>query len=320
MMRSEFDFIQHIKKKYGLNHIGDDGAVLPKDAETDIVITSDMLVQDIDFRIDWTTPKTLGQKALAVSLSDVGAMGAIPKWAMLSIAVPDEIWKSTFLDEFYDGWHLEAGKFSVELVGGDVSKTPTGLVIDSTVWGEVPKGEAVFRSGAKPGHGIYVTGELGGAAAGLRLLEEGFRFSESNGARYNSLLLRQLQPFPHARTGAQIRSEFSPSAMIDLSDGLSSDLAHICRASGVGAVIDATKIPIHRKLKRIFRQHDEQLEMALNGGEDFELLFTVDEEKTSGKKLSQFFRIGEVATNVGTIELIDGGNTRVLEPEGYRHF
>lgn len=319
-MRSEFDFIQNIKQKYGLKHVGDDCAVLPKDEQTDMVVTADMLVEDIDFRLDWTTPKLLGQKTLAVSLSDIGAMGGVPRWAMISIAVPEARWRSSFLDEFYEGWHLEASKFSVELIGGDVSRTPATLSIDSVVGGEVPKGEAVLRSGAKPGDGIYVTGELGGAVAGLRLLEEGFRFPESNGPRYDSLLLRQLQPFPHVKNGAAIRSELSASSMIDLSDGLSSDLAHLCGASGVGAVIDATKIPIHRKLKRIFRRPDEQLEMALNGGEDFELLFTVDEKKVSAEKFSPFFRIGSVTANVGMIELIVGSKIQILEPKGYRHF
>ena len=319
-MRSEFDFIHHIKKKYGLSHIGDDCAVLPKDDQNDMVLTADMLVEDVDFRLDWTTPKLLGQKALAVSLSDVAAMGAEPKWAMISIAIPEDVWKSSFLDEFYEGWHLLASKFSVALVGGDISRTPAKIVIDSTVWGEVPRGRAVLRSGAKPGHGIYVTGELGGAAAGLRLLEEGFRFPELNTARYDALLLRQLNPFPHAKTGAEIRSRFSPSAMIDLSDGLSSDLAHICRASGVGAVIDAGKIPVHRKLKRIFRQPDEQLGMALNGGEDFELLFTVGDEKTSEAKTNGITRIGTITANAEKIELIVDGKSRGLKAKGFQHF
>ena len=101
MMRSEFEFIQHIKKTYALKHIGDDCAVLPKDDKTDMVITADLLVEDIDFRLDWTTAKFLGHKALAVSLSDIAAMGATPKWAMLSIGVPEKLWNSDFLDEFY---------------------------------------------------------------------------------------------------------------------------------------------------------------------------------------------------------------------------
>lgn len=319
-MRSEFEFIDHIKLKYALNRVGDDCAVLPKDNVADMVVTADMLVEDIDFRLDWTTPRFLGHKALAVSLSDIAAMGAEPKWAMLSMAVPEHLWSTEFLDEFYTGWHLMAQKYNVELVGGDISKIESKLVIDSTVGGELPKGTAVLRSGAKPGDGIFVTGELGGAAAGLRLLEDGLRYPAENGSRYDSFLLHQLTPHPHVVNGSLIRTELNASAMIDLSDGLSSDLAHICEASGVGARLYADSIPIHRKLKRIFVERDEQFDMALNGGEDFELLFTVDEKNISAEKLSRFHRIGEVTANVGVIELIVDGAVRRLEPKGYRHF
>lgn len=319
-MRSEFDFIQNIKQKYGLSYVGDDCAVLPKDAETDLVITADMLVEDIDFRLDWTNGKFLGQKALAVSLSDIAAMGAEPKWAMLSLAVPPYLWESPFLDEFYEGWHLEAAKFQVELIGGDISKIDSKLVIDSIVSGEVPTRCAVLRSGAKVGDGIYVTGELGGAAAGLSLLEDGLRYPSKNGPRFDSLLLRQLLPSPHVKTGIVLRNSYGITAMIDLSDGLLSDLAHICEASGIGAMLDAEKIPIHRKLRRIFSDPNEQMEMAINGGEDFELLFTVDEKNTSSEKLASFCRIGEITANVDVVELIVDGERRELEPKGYRHF
>ena len=149
-MRSEFDFIQNIKQEYGLEHVGDDCAVLPKDSETDMVVTADMLVEDIDFRLEWTTPEALGHKALAVSLSDVAAMGAEPKWAMLSLGVPEQLWSSSFLDQFYEGWHTLAERYGVELIGGDVSRVPSKLVIDSVVGGETPKGRAIRRSGARP--------------------------------------------------------------------------------------------------------------------------------------------------------------------------
>ena len=319
-MRSEFEFIDHIKLKYALNRVGDDCAVLPKDDVADMVVTADMLVEDIDFRLDWTTPEFLGHKALAVSLSDIAAMGATPRWAMLSLAVPEHLWNSDFFDEFYKGWNLIAQKYNVELVGGDISKIESKLVIDSTVGGELPKGTAVLRSGAKPGDGIFVTGELGGAAAGLRLLEDGVRYPAENGPSYDSLLLHQLNPHPRVENGSLIRTELNASAMIDLSDGLSSDLSHICEASAVGARLSADSIPIDRKLKRIFVERDEQFDMALNGGDDFELLFTVDEKNISAEKLSRFHRIGEVTANVGVIELIVDGAVRRLEPKGYRHF
>src|SRR5215203_7163777 len=127
-MRTEFEFIRNIKSKYGLQHLGDDCAVLPKDSKTDLVLTADLLVEDIDFRMDWAIPESLGHKALAVSLSDVAAMGGTPKWAMLSIGIPAAIWKGKFLDKFYTGWFKLAGEHKVELIGGDVSRSPDQIV------------------------------------------------------------------------------------------------------------------------------------------------------------------------------------------------
>src|SRR5690606_17411987 len=150
-------------------------AVLPFDGENDLLITSDLLAEDIDFRLDWTTPELLGHKALAVSLSDIAAMGGEPSWALLSIGVPENLWDGDFLDRFYEGWHFLAHQHGVELIGGDVSRVGDKLVIDSTVLGKVARGKAIPRSGAKVGDAIYVTGSLGGAAAGLRLLESGTR-------------------------------------------------------------------------------------------------------------------------------------------------
>ncbi len=316
-MRSEIEFIQHIKKKYGLHHIGDDCAVLPKDDKTDMVITADMLAEDIDFRLDWTTPEFLGHKALAVSLSDVAAMGAIPTWAMLSIGVPEKLWKSEFLDEFYDGWHKLAAEFGVELIGGDFSRTPDKLVIDSIVSGTVPKGKAILRSGAKPGDGIYVTGELGGAAAGLNLLFDGARYSENMSVAKRYLLKKQLAPTPKDGKDLQY-SEIT--SMIDISDGLSSDLSHLCLASGVGARIDKRSVLIDAHLDSLDLSTDKKLDLALNGGEDFELLFTVDEKKISPEFLTEFHRIGEVNANAGIIELTDEDKITILEPKGYQHF
>ncbi|MCC6329351.1 MAG: thiamine-phosphate kinase [Acidobacteria bacterium] len=317
-MRSEFEFIKRIKDTYGLGAVGDDCAVLPKDAEFDMVVTADMLVEDIDFRLEWTRAKFLGQKALAVSLSDVAAMGAEPKWAMLSIGVPERLWKSGFPDEFFDGYYRLSAKFSIEIVGGDVSRTTEKLVVDSIVAGDVPKGRAVLRSGAKPGDGIFVTGPLGGAAAGLVLLERGRRYSSTIPSWQKTLLLKQLQPLP-SPFGVELR-KMGATAMIDLSDGLSSDLAHLCEASRVGARISLENIPIERKISGLKLTDDEKFRLALSGGEDFELLFTIDPKKIPDDRNAQFHRIGTVTANPGIIELIAQDETTILEPKGYRHF
>src|SRR5215213_1659564 len=144
-MPSEFEFIRNIKEKYALRHVGDDCAVLAKNVETDLVITADMLLEDIDFRLEWTTPEMLGHKALAVSLSDIAAMGGTPKWAMLSIGIPADVWSNKFVEKFYEGWFALAKLHKVELIGGDVSRTPDKIVIDCVAAGETKKGKAIKR-------------------------------------------------------------------------------------------------------------------------------------------------------------------------------
>ncbi len=321
--KSEFEFIETIRRRYKLSKIGDDCAVLPKDSKTDFVITTDLLVEDIDFRLDWTTPELLGHKALAVSLSDVAAVGAKPVWAMLSIGIPKKIWKTDFVEKFYEGYYRLARKFNVELVGGDVSKTPDKIVIDSIAAGEVKKGKAVLRSGAKVGDLIFVTGEIGGAAGGLELLEEGYRYEFSEKIWRKRLVLKQLRPFPQTTYGEFLR-ENKVTSMIDLSDGLSSDLAHICRQSKVGAKIYADKIPLDKNLRGLTKSFDEKLHYALNGGEDFELLFTVNPKKKfqfeNVLRNRNFSRIGEVTANAEMIELIEDKKVSILEPKGFRHF
>lgn len=322
-MKTEFEFIKSLQKEFSLEKIGDDCAVLPKDGRTDLVITTDLLVEDVDFRPEWTRPQFLGHKALAVSLSDVAAMGAKPVWAMLSLGVPEKIWKTDFVEELYEGWFNLARKFEVELVGGDVSKTPDKIVIDSIAAGEVKKGNAVLRSGAQVGDLICVTGEMGAAAAGLRLLEKGERYDASP---HKDILLRQLKPDPQTEIGQMLGEKNLATSLIDLSDGLSGDLFHICRESRVGAKIFADKIPARLfsdEFASIFSQ-SETIDFILSGGEDFELLFTVNpkkyfqlENETKNFKISL---IGEVTANTEIIELVSADKVEILEPKGFHHF
>lgn len=319
-MRSEFEFIQNIKSRYSLASVGDDCAILRKNDTTDLLITSDMLVEDIDFRLDWTTPEYLGNKALAVSLSDIAAMGGEPKFAMLSIGVSEKLWKTDFVDRFYEGWHKLAEQFEVEMIGGDVSRSPDRLVIDSTVLGEVPKGEAILRSGARPDDAIFVTGYLGGAAAGLNLLEKGETPAGDLTEAVRHLILRQLQPIPQARTGKALYEIHLPTAMLDISDGLSSDLDHLIIASGVGARVYADRIPVDPAIAGAGSVISDALDLALNGGEDFELLFTTGPEKISAALDLGFHHIGEITEQSGIIELVSDNDVLRLEPKGYRHF
>ena len=367
--RSEFDFIRHIRQQtlkrltspnrpssliphpssfvFG---IGDDAAVIrnPRTG-VDTVVTADLLVEDVDFRLSTTTPRLLGHKALAVSLSDVAAMGARPRFALLSVGAPAHIWASSFLDEFYEGFFGLADAHGVALVGGDVSRVGergaksgrAPLVIDSIVLGEVKSGRAVMRAGARPGDLIYVTGSLGGAAAGLRLLEEGLRLrggltaksttAESVQGRQRGvslsdarqrLIVRQLRPAPRVAWGRLLGEERLASSMIDLSDGLSSDLAHLCRESRVGARLDAARLPVDPHASRVYPA--DALDLALGGGEDFELLFTVAPRRA--KRLPDELegvpvtRVGEVTDRGGKVLLIEGSRERVLTPAGFTHF
>ena len=322
-MLSEFQFLENLRNKYALTKTGDDCAILPKDKQTDLVMTTDLLVEDIDFRLDWTKPEFIGHKALAVSLSDVAAMGAKPVWSMISIGVPEIIWRSDFVDKFYEGYMNLAAKFDVELIGGDVSKTPDKIVIDSIAAGEVKKGKAVLRSGAKPGDLIFVTGKLGGAAAGLKILEK-IEWSAAFPGDISNLLLRLHMPNPQIEIGRILGEKNLATAMIDLSDGLSSDLAHVCRASRTGAKIFAEKIPLESKILDFKFEPEEKISFALDGGEDFELLFTVNPKKNFQLEKTlenrQISGIGKITANAEIIELISDKNARILEPKGFRHF
>ena len=348
---NEFDFINKLRRQVEsrtstassfiphpsslVRGIGDDAAVFKSLAGNDVVVTTDLLIEDIDFRRDTTRPELLGHKALAVSLSDIAAMGARPRWALLSIGVPEAIWNSQFLDSFYTGFFELATRYGVTLIGGDVSRTPDKIVIDSILIGETPEAGAVFRSGAEPGDQIFVTGFLGDAAAGLRLIERGARLQPtatepgdlktSESHRLDYLLLRQLQPEPRVGWGLLLGEQHLATAMIDISDGLSSDLNHLCTESKAGALIDASRIPIDRRVTEITgRRALDPLMLALHGGEDFELLFTVKPEmvaklptRVDGVSLT---RIGEIKEATHGVRISEGARTWNLEPGGWQHF
>jgi thiamine-monophosphate kinase len=329
---NEFDFIDKIRKlanergnRAGLVHgIGDDAAIFNADRGTSVVVSSDLLVESVDFDLQSTEPQFLGHKALAVSLSDIAAMGARPRWAVISIGVPPNVWQSDFTDSFYAGLFALADRYGVTVVGGDVSRTPDKLVIDSMVLGECAEGRGILRSGASVGDQIFVTGFLGDAAAGLRLLEHGARVGSSE-RPIDRLLLRQLKPEPRVGWGLLLGDQQLASAMIDISDGMSSDLNHLCVESEVGALIEASAVPIDPLVIELSgRRALDPLMLALHGGEDFELLFTVKPENVSklpkrvdGVTLTQ---VGEVKEKARGVFITEGARTWQLEPGGWKHF
>lgn len=335
-MRSEFDFINTLRRRVAspsqsiVAGIGDDAAVFRTTPGKETVVTTDLLVEDIDFRRTTTTPYLLGHKALAVSLSDIGGMGSRPLWSLLSIGVPEDIWQTDFVERLYDGWMDLANRYGVQLIGGDTSRTNERVVIDSIMIGECSAGLAVKRTGARPGDHIYVTGSLGAAAAGLRLIERGAHLAEQNlgdedSQKLDHVLLRQLRPEPRVGWGIVLGEERLATAMIDLSDGLSSDLHHLCTASDTGALIDASLLPIDERVAELCgRRALDPLQLALHGGEDFELLFTVKPEnvarlprRVDGVEIK---RIGEITTANEGIKISEGSRTWDLKPGGWKHF
>jgi thiamine-monophosphate kinase len=329
MSRSEFQFIDSLRQRFN-NGIGDDAAIFTSTAGKETVITTDLLVEDIDFRRTTAPALLLGHKALAVSLSDIAAMGARPRWSLISIGVPDDVWQTEFVNQFYEGLAGIASSYDVRLIGGDTSRTTEQIVIDSIVLGECNAGQAVKRAGAQPGDYIFVTGSLGGAAAGLRLIERGAHLAEQkldddDSQKIDHVLLRQLRPEPRVGWGMVLGEERLATSMIDISDGLSSDLNHLCKASGVGALIESSLLPIdHQVVELCGRRALDPLQLALHGGEDFELLFTVRAENVARlpRRVDgvEIRRIGEVRIQSEGVRISEGSRIWDLNPGGWKHF
>jgi len=346
---NEFDFIRQLREQIRSRQrsprlsvgIGDDAAVIRQYSDRDFVMTTDLLVEGIDFHPQGTSPQLLGHKALAVSMSDIAAMGARPRWALASVGFAQHVWNSNFKDDFFAGYFALADRYGVTLAGGDVSEAPQ-IVIDSILVGEVMSGRAVLRSTARPGDQIFITGSLGGAAAGLKLIELGARVSggvsepaavaggsssdaTSDDDSIQALLLRQLAPQPRVGWGIVLGEEQLATSMIDISDGLSSDLHHLCTASNVGATIDAASLPLDENVVQLCgRRALDPLALALHGGEDFELLFTVAPENVTRlpKRVDDvpISRIGEIGDAAGLVRVKELNRIWELAPQGFEHF
>jgi thiamine-monophosphate kinase len=242
--------------------IGDDCAVLRIPADHEALITTDFSLEGVHFRRDWHSPQFIGHRCLTRGLSDIAAMGGDPVAVFLSLALPADI-PQRWADGFTGGLLKLARQFRVPLAGGDTTQSPDGIFADIVVLGSVPKGKAILRSGARPGDHIYVTGALGGAAAEINDLYRRTR-APRKPAKASSAL-------PQARiaVGRTLRDRNLATAMIDISDGLSTDLSHICEESGVGAELWQRAIP-----RGNFHRHPVDIQFALHGGDAYELLFT----------------------------------------------
>jgi thiamine-monophosphate kinase len=293
--------------------IGDDAALVRTPGR--MLLTTDLLVEDEDFRRDGHPARLLGRKALNVNLSDIAAMGGRPRHALVAMALPADLDES-WLRQFMAGFRAAAGEAGVALVGGDLSQAEK-IMIAVTVTGEA--GTPVPRSGARPGDVIFVSGTLGDAAGGLRLLEQGGLGGVVKEVR--PLLDAFLDPVPRLELGALLARRKLASAMIDISDGLSVDLTHICEESRVGAEVEERRIPISPALAHMAR---DPMAMALNGGEDFELLFTVRPKHLGAvERLARRFdlsRIGRITAGRRRVLIRADKTKKPLRAKGFEHF
>jgi thiamine-monophosphate kinase len=320
--------------------IGDDCALLAPRAGEEVAVTTDLSIAGRHFRLDWHPAESAGHRALARGLSDLAAMGARPLAAFLSLGLPRELTvahgrrttqreskRESWIDSFMHGLLSLAERYHTPLAGGDLAESPVALA-DIVLVGAVPRGRALLRSGARPGDLLYVTGALGGAAHGLaRLSELANLASQSKQKRSAPRILRiprrldaelapHLYPEPRLAQGLWLQRKGIATAAIDLSDGLSTDLGHICEESGVSAEIDAAELPLHA---------GASLEEAQHGGEDYELLFTASAaarvpRSIAGVPVTRIGRILKPRRGRPAISLLTSAGSRPLERRGWEHF
>ena len=293
-----------MRGKNAILGIGDDCAILRIPAGHEALVTTDFSLEGVHFRRDWQSPECIGHRCLARGLSDIAAMGGCPMAAFLSLALPKEL-PQRWVDRFFAGLLRLAERYGVDLAGGDTSQSPGGVLAEITVLGSAVKGKALRRSGAQVGDQIYLTGTLGESAAAIHLLKQ------------NKIKKRNVFPEPRIAIGAWLAKHRVATACIDISDGLSTDLAHVCEESGVGAVLNAATIPVHSSARRL----QNTLELALHGGEDYELLFTTRKNARVPAQIAsmQITHIGEV-TSGKAIRISQNGRTSALMSAGWDHF
>ena len=284
--------------------IGDDCAILRIPAGHEMLVTTDFSLEGVHFRRDWQSPECIGHRCLVRGLSDIAAMGGRPIAAFLSLALPRKL-PQRWVDRFFAGLLRLAEKYKVELAGGDTSQSPLGVLADITVVGSVPRGKALRRSGARVGDQIYVTGALGESTAALQLLT------------HKKIKRRDVFPESRITIGEWLLKKRIASACIDISDGLSTDLAHICEESGVGDVVDAAAIPVHSAARKLANA----LDLALHGGEDYELVFTAPKDaRVPGRIAGVEIRlIGEI-TSGKAVRISQNGIMHLLTSSGWEHF
>jgi thiamine-monophosphate kinase len=325
----EFGFIERFKPWFeGLVSktqvgIGEDCAIISGGLQDDWLITTDLLIEEVHFLRNTTTPEQLGYKSLAVNLSDIAAMGGSPVGTFLSIAISPDI-DVEYLDAFMHGYHDLSVKYNTPLLGGDTTRSMKHLVINVCVLGKCKKGTARKRSMAAVGDAVCVTGTLGDSAGGLQVMLNWLSMSDIN----SYLLSKHLTPEPRIFEGLFLANNPFVHAMIDISDGIASDLNHILKASNVAANIHLEWLPLSQQLMNGASRHGwNAIELAVGGGEDYELLFTVAADQldlVKQKYLSKFhvpvFQIGSIISGTPEIHWLKGRKEVILSTTGFDHF
>ncbi|SHE72484.1 thiamine-phosphate kinase [Mariniphaga anaerophila] len=325
----EFGFIERFAPEFktllskNVMGIGDDCAILPMNENSDLLVTTDMLIEEIHFLRDKITPWQLGYKSVAVNLSDIAAMGGTPLGTFLSIAIPPGI-SVEYLDEFMNGYHAISDNYETPLYGGDTTRSVKHLAINVCAIGKCPKGEARLRRNAKTGDLICVTGNLGDSAGGLQSMLSQLKTSED----IEYLLQRHHLPEPQMKAGQTLLGFSGVHAMLDISDGIASDLVHILKASKKSAHINLEKLPLSDPLKRVCElQNWSPEELASGGGEDYELLFTLapeqlnDLQKAFSSRVGKpFYVIGEIENGEPVIQWYKNGQKVAFSKAGFNHF
>ncbi len=330
----EFGLIDHLTRSITLQNpsslkgVGDDAALIDN-GEHLTVVSTDLLLEGIHFDLMYNPLKHLGYKAIVVNLSDIYAMNAQPKQVTVSLGVSNRF-SVEALEELYAGIRAACDHYKVDLVGGDTTSSNQGLVISVTALGQGEKDKMTYRSGAKVGDIICVTGDLGAAYLGLQLLEREKQIYLSQpdvqpdleSQKY--LVGRQLKPEAR-RDMVELfaKNNIVPTSMIDVSDGLSSDLLHICKQSGVGAFIEESGVPIHPEAQQMAIKFKlDPITCALSGGEDYELLFTIEEKDLPAVRLlPDIYIMGEIVPKEDGVKLhTKGGNIHPIKAQGWDHF
>ena len=312
--------------------IGDDAALVRPTARRELILTSDWTIEDVHFRLKLHPPDSVGHRALARALSDVAAMGGRPRWAVVSLAISQSL-PDVWVKRFYGGMVRLARRFGVAIVGGDTSVVPDRISIDVVVVGDILRGRALRRSGASPGDQIFVSGRLGLSTLGLKLLESGGK-SQTRPSR--DALRAHLYPEPQCALGEFLARRKLATALMDISDGLSTDLARLCHASGVGARVweSLLLVPDLGKLRMAGAERSsairravtalDPLALALHGGEDYQLLFTVPERAALKLPLKlcgvPIHHIGVIDPGNAVRLIRMSGQVEPLKPAGFDHF